>query len=297
MSVRAGMTLGVVGESGSGKSVTLRALCGLVPHPGRVTGGRLAVNGQPWAWDNLEALRGSFVSMIFQDPSSSLTPVRTVGSQLEEVLRVKVGLGRQAARKECVELLGHVGIPEPSRRARAYPHELSGGLRQRVAIAMAIATRPRLLLADEPTTALDVTTQEQILVLLKRLQREERMAMVFVTHDMGVVHDIADDVAVMYAGYIVERGTAGDITGSPRHPYTIGLLAAVPKLRTRVLVAPIPGQPPNMAALPLGCPFAPRCAEARPECKVIDMALEAHHPSACACPFNRQARLTTAPAT
>jgi oligopeptide/dipeptide ABC transporter ATP-binding protein len=261
----------------------LRALCGLVPPPGRVVGGSLAIDGKVRAWDDLEDLRGSFAAMIFQDPGATLNPVRSVGDQLVEVLRVVRRLRRQAARVEALELLERVELPNPSRCMGAYAHQLSGGMRQRVMIALAIATQPRLLLADEPTTALDVTTQEQVLTLLKGLQRDTGMAMIFVTHDLGVVRDIADEIIVMYAGYVVERGAVGVVTGNPRHPYTRGLMAAVPDLYGGRNVTAIPGQPPNMAHLPPGCPFLPRCSISRSDCAVIDMKQLTRTP--CACPF------------
>lgn len=287
LTVDPGRTLGIVGETGSGKSVTLRALCGLVPPPGRLLGGTITVQGQRCATaQELAGLRGTVVSMIFQDPSATLNPVRRIGDQLCEVLRAKVGLRRADAKAEAVALLDRVGIPRPARRMAAYAHELSGGMRQRVMIALAIATRPRLLLADEPTTALDVTTQERILALLAELQRDNGMAMIFVTHDLGVVRDICDEVLVMYGGYVVERGPASLLTESPMHPYTKGLLAAVPQLYGHLVSAPIPGQPIDMADLPTGCPFAPRCPSARPDCSLIDMTHEVTEPR-CACPFAR----------
>jgi peptide/nickel transport system ATP-binding protein len=283
-SVPRGGTLGIVGESGCGKSVTLRALCGLVPEPGRKVAGSVQVDGVTYSSQaELASLRGEKLSMIFQDPASSLNPVHTVGSQVSEVLRVKLGYSRAAARKEAVELLGHVGIPEPARRMGSYPHEFSGGMRQRAMIAMAIACRPRVLLADEPTTALDVTTQEQILKLLLRLQDESGMAIILVTHDLGVIEEVCDEVVVMYAGYVVERGTVGQLASSPRHPYTRGLIAAMPQIATRSLPAVIVGQPPDLGQLPPGCPFTARCPEARTECAHIDM--EAMTLTGCACPF------------
>jgi oligopeptide/dipeptide ABC transporter ATP-binding protein len=283
-SVPRGGTLGVVGESGCGKSVTLRALCGLVPEPGRIVGGTVHLDGVPYrSAEELAGLRGEKVSMIFQDPASSLNPVLTVGAQIGEVLRVKLGYSRRAARAEAVELLGHVGIPEPARRLSCYPHELSGGMRQRVMIAMAIACRPRVLLADEPTTALDVTTQEQILRLLLRLQDESGMAIILVTHDLGVVEEVCDEVAVMYAGYVVERGSIEELVTAPKHPYTRGLIAAMPQIDARTLPAVIVGQPPDLGMLPPGCPFAPRCPQVRAECESIPM--ETLTLTNCACPF------------
>jgi oligopeptide/dipeptide ABC transporter ATP-binding protein len=283
--VPAGGTLGIVGESGCGKSVTLRALCGLIPAPGRMVAGTVEVEGARYdTGEALRALCGEKLSMIFQDPASSLNPVRAVGAQVSEVLRVKLGYSRRAAHAEAVELLGHVGIPEPARRMRSYPHELSGGMRQRVMIAMAIACRPRVLLADEPTTALDVTTQEQILQLLMRLQQESGMAVVLVTHDLGVIEEVCDEVVVMYAGYVVERGSVQDLANSPRHPYTRGLMAAMPQIDTRSLPEVIVGQPPDLATLPPGCPFTPRCPQVRDECSGLDM--DSLTTGRCACPFS-----------
>jgi oligopeptide/dipeptide ABC transporter ATP-binding protein len=277
-------TLGIVGESGCGKSVTLRALCGLVPAPGEIVAGAVEVEGVTYrSAKELATLRGEKLSMIFQDPASSLNPVHTIGAQVSEVLRVKLGYSRKAARAEAIELLGHVGIPEPARRMAAYPHELSGGMRQRVMIAMAIACRPRVLLADEPTTALDVTTQEQILKLLLRLQDESGMAIILVTHDLGVIEEVCDEVVVMYAGYVMERGSIEELVGSPKHPYTRGLMAAMPQIDIHTLPEVIVGQPPDLSTLPSGCPFAPRCPQVRSECSQIEM--EALSLTRCACPF------------
>jgi peptide/nickel transport system ATP-binding protein len=284
-SVPRGGTLGIVGESGCGKSVTLRALCGLVPAPGRVAAGSVEVEGVTYrSTQELAKLRGDKLSMIFQDPATSLNPVKTIGAQVSEVLSVKLGHSHKAARTEAIELLDHVGIPEPARRMASYPHELSGGMRQRVMIAMAIACRPRVLLADEPTTALDVTTQEQILQLLLRLQDESGMAIILVTHDLGVIEEVCDEVVVMYAGYVMERGTVDEIAGSPRHPYTRGLIAAMPQIDARSLPAVIVGQPPDLATLEPGCPFAPRCPQVSTECAAVEMELETL--TACACPFS-----------
>jgi peptide/nickel transport system ATP-binding protein len=279
-------TLGIVGESGCGKSVTLRALCGLVPEPGRMVAGSVQVEGKTYrSAQELASLRGEKLSMIFQDPASSLNPVRTIGAQVSEVLQVKLGYSRRAAHVEAVELLGHVGIPDPRRRMRSYPHELSGGMRQRVMIAMAIACKPRVLLADEPTTALDVTTQEQILQLLLRLQQESGMAVILVTHDLGVIEEVCDEVVVMYAGYVVERGSVESLA-SAQHPYTRGLMAAMPQIHTRALPEVIVGQPPDLATLPPGCPFAPRCPLAAARCETIDM--DTLTLTQCACPFSGQ---------
>jgi oligopeptide/dipeptide ABC transporter ATP-binding protein len=281
--VEAGKTLGILGESGCGKSVTLRALCGLVPHPGRVLRGTVELDGERYETpQELAVRRGEKLSMIFQDPASSLNPVKTVGAQVSEVLRVKLGQTRAAARSETIELLGHVGIPEPARRVNSYPHELSGGMRQRVMIAMAIACKPQVLLADEPTTALDVTTQEQILRLLLRLQDEFGMAMILVTHDIGVIEEVCDDAVVMYAGYVVERRPVASLSAA-RHPYTRGLIAAMPKIDSRSLPDVIHGQPPDLATLEPGCPFVPRCPHVQPECSLVDM--QATTLTDCACPF------------
>ncbi|MGA8355252.1 MAG: ABC transporter ATP-binding protein [Solirubrobacteraceae bacterium] len=283
-SVARGRTLGIVGESGCGKSVTLRALCGLVPAPGRVVSGSIEVEGNVYGTgEELVRLRGRELSMIFQDPATSLNPVLSIGAQMTETMRVKLGYSRRAARAEAIELLGHVGIPDPAGRMGSYPHQLSGGMRQRVMIAMAVSCRPKVLLADEPTTALDVTTQEQILKLLLRLQDESGMAIIFVTHDLGVIEEICDDVVVMYAGYVMERGETAELTRSPKHPYTRGLMAAMPRIDSTEFPAVISGQPPDLNNLPPGCPFSLRCPQARPECAEVAMISETL--KSCACPF------------
>lgn len=283
-------TLGLLGESGCGKSVTLRSLIQLVPFPGEVLGGSIAFKGK-----NLRTLtarqigkvRGREISMIFQDPGTSLNPVYTIGNQMTETLRVKGGVSAAAARRRAAELLADVGIASPRERLSHYPHELSGGMRQRVMIALAIATQPDLLLADEPTTALDVTIQDQILSLLTRLRTETGMSMILVSHDVGVVAQNCDIITVMYAGRIMEAGPARDVIGSPRHPYTRALLSAVPRLRTdgdRRALATIPGQPPNLADLPPGCPFQPRCPHRKAGCASIEAGLDQDlpgHGSAC----------------
>ncbi|HTT95347.1 MAG TPA: ABC transporter ATP-binding protein [Solirubrobacterales bacterium] len=287
--VGAGRTVGLVGESGCGKSVTLRSLLGLVPYPGDVLAGEIRWRGEDLLSASAQrqaALRGTEISMIFQDPTACLNPVFTVGNQMVETLRRRAGLGKRAARERAVELLDRVGLPSPEKRLAAYPHELSGGMRQRVMIALSIATRPRLLLADEPTTALDVTTQEQILALLKELQAEEGMAIVLVSHDLGVISETCDEVVVMYAGRMLEAGFDREVMRAPRHPYTRGLIEAMPSLEVsdEKPPVPIPGQPPNLAALPPGCPFQPRCEFARAECEQIPVVLDAalaEHGSAC----------------
>jgi oligopeptide/dipeptide ABC transporter ATP-binding protein len=291
-SLAARETKGIVGESGSGKSITLRSLLGLVPEPGRVIEGEVLWDGRDLlqlSSTELRAIRGREISMIFQDPTSSLNPVYTVGEQIGEILRVKLGMGRRAAQERSVELLDHVGIPAAKKRAGSYPHELSGGMRQRVMIAVAIACKPRLLLADEPTTALDVTIQDQILALLAELQNEFGMAMILVSHDLGVVAQNCDSVVVMYAGHVVEDAPATALFDSPRHPYTVCLLKALPSIRApgvRGRLAQISGQPPDLARLPEGCPFRPRCPSSRDACVTVTMELETVGPAhATACPF------------
>jgi oligopeptide/dipeptide ABC transporter ATP-binding protein len=292
-----GATKGIVGESGSGKSVTLRSLLGIVPEPGRVVDGEVLWRGRNLLTlppRELRAIRGREISMIFQDPTSSLNPVFTIGEQIAETLRVKLEMGAGEARTRAVELLDHVGIPAAKERLRSYPHELSGGMRQRVMIAIAIACRPRLLLADEPTTALDVTIQDQILALLADLQHEFGMAMILVSHDLGIVAQNSDSVAVMYAGHVVEDAPTAELFRSPSHPYTIGLLRAIPSTRapgTRRRLEQIGGQPPDLARLPEGCPFRPRCTWARDACKDVAMELERAGPlHGTACPFFEDVR-------
>jgi peptide/nickel transport system ATP-binding protein len=269
-SVRSGEVLCILGESGSGKSVTLRALMRLLPRQARIEG-NVRVGGQDvlsMPARRLRDLRGGLVSMIFQEPMTALDPVYTVAQQIGETLRRHTGISRSAARARALELLELVHIPSAERRLDAYPHELSGGLRQRVMIAMALSCNPRLLLADEPTTALDATVQVQVLVLLRRLQRELGMGMIFVTHDLGVAAEIADTVAVMYAGRIVESGPVARVLGAPAHPYTAGLLASTVhgQPREREIDA-IPGSPPDMRRLSPGCSFAPRCPKRMPACR------------------------------
>jgi oligopeptide/dipeptide ABC transporter ATP-binding protein len=293
LTVGPGEVLGLVGESGSGKSVTCRAIVGMVPHPGAVLGGRIDYDGRNVLELNraeMRELRARGIAMIFQDPASALNPVFTIGHQLAEVLRLNAGLSRTAARARSIELLERVGIPAPDRRMSAYPHEMSGGMRQRVMIAMALAGEPRLLLADEPTTALDVTIQDQVLQLLEDLRRERNMSMILVSHDMGVIGTAADRVAVMYAGRIVEVAPIDVLFSSPDHPYTRALIDAMPQLggEDRADLATIPGQPPDLLKLPEGCPFAPRCPLARDECAEVSMELTAVSPAQfSACPFPR----------
>jgi oligopeptide/dipeptide ABC transporter ATP-binding protein len=261
--------VGVVGESGSGKSLTLLALMGLLPPPLEVLDGSVRLAGRELVGAPervLRDLRGREMSMVYQDPMTSLDPVLRVGEQVAEGLRAH-GVPRNQAWRRAVAALGEVGLPDPEQAARAYPHELSGGMRQRVMIAAALVGEPALLIADEPTTALDVTIQRQILRLVVRLQRQHHTAVLWVTHDLGVVAQFAQRLAVMYAGRIVETGTTGAVFTAPQHPYTAALLAAVPSARNRQrALTPIPGAPPDPARLAPGCPFAPRCAAARDRC-------------------------------
>ena len=263
--IREGETVALVGESGCGKSVSALSVMRLVPAPaGRIVGGQVLFKGRDLltlSEEEMRRIRGREIAMIFQEPMTSLNPVLTVGRQLTEGLEVHLGLSPTAARGRAVELLAMVGIPDPERRLAQYPHQFSGGMRQRMMIAMALACGPSLILADEPTTALDVTIQAQILELLKDLSRRLGVAMLIITHNLGVVARYADRVNVMYAGRIIERGTARELYRNPRHPYTLGLLRSVPRLDEprRERLAPIEGQPPDLTRLPPGCAFAPRC--------------------------------------
>jgi oligopeptide/dipeptide ABC transporter ATP-binding protein len=264
--VQEGETVALVGESGCGKSVSALSVMRLVAAPaGRVVGGRVLFKGRDLltlSEEEMRRVRGREIAMIFQEPMTSLNPVLTIGRQLTEGLEIHLGMAPGAARGRAAELLGMVGIPDPARRLPQYPHQFSGGMRQRMMIAMALACNPALILADEPTTALDVTIQAQILELLKDLSRRLGVAMLMITHNLGVVARYADRVNVMYAGRIVERGTAREVYGNPRHPYTLGLLKSVPRLDIprRQRLDPIVGQPPDLTRLPPGCAFAPRCA-------------------------------------
>jgi oligopeptide/dipeptide ABC transporter ATP-binding protein len=270
--VAAGEVLGIVGESGSGKSVTALSIMGLVPRPpGRIAAGEVWFDGENLLTlpeRRMQERRGRDLAMIFQEPMTALNPVFTVGEQLLEGLMVHEGASRRAARGRAVELLARVGIASPARRLDEYPHQMSGGMRQRVMIAMALACSPKLLLADEPTTALDVTIQAQILDLLRHLQAELGMAVVLITHNMGVVAEFAHRVAVMYCGRIVEEGPTAAIFASPAHPYTKGLLASIPSLEVETDRLPmIRGVVPPLGELPPGCSFAPRCDAARIACR------------------------------
>ena len=270
LSVAAGETLCLVGESGCGKSVTCHAVLGLLPKNGRVTGGRILFEGRDLAIlpeRELERLRGREIAMIFQDPLTALNPVHSIGKQLAEVLLLHRGLSWRAATVEAKRLLDRVRIPDAGRRLGEYPHQLSGGMNQRVAIAMAMACRPKLIIADEPTTALDVTIQAQILQLLRELQAEEGLALMLVTHDLGVVAEMADRVAVMYLGRVAEDAEVADLFAAPSHPYTRGLLRSIPRIDENVArLATIEGSVPSLHAVPAGCSFAPRCENACAPC-------------------------------
>jgi oligopeptide/dipeptide ABC transporter ATP-binding protein len=269
--VRAGEVLAIVGESGSGKSVTAQTITGLTRAPNATITGSVRYRGQELVDlhdAGLRAVRGEQIAMVFQDPMSSLNPVYRVGDQIVEMIRAHRDVSRAEARERAVELLRSVGIAQPESRIRDYPHQFSGGMRQRVMIAMALALEPAVLIADEPTTALDVTVQAQILRLLARLNRERDLAVIMITHDLGVVAELADRVLVMYAGQVVENGTLDDIFYRPQHPYTAGLLGSLTRLdepRGRRLPQ-IPGQPPSLLTPPQGCRFAPRCAHRFDRC-------------------------------
>ena len=267
-----GKVLGVIGESGSGKSVMMRSLLRLHPKNRTVIDGKMMVgenNIGAVSERTMTHLRGSLISMIFQEPMTALDPLYTVGEQIAETVRRHEGISKEAAWARALDLLELVRVPSPERRLKAYPHELSGGLRQRAVIAMALSCRPSLLLADEPTTALDASVQIQILVLLRKIQREMGMSMIFVTHDLGVAAQISDQVAVMYAGRIVEYGNADAVLLDPQHPYTKAMLASTAKDQDRDLpLEAIAGNPPDLRALPSGCSFAPRCKHAGPDCTV-----------------------------
>jgi len=273
----AGQTLSLVGESGSGKSITALSILRLVPPPGRIVAGEVMFEGKNLLQlpsNQMRQVRGRQIAMIFQDPMSSLNPVYTVGEQIAEAIRLHQGLPKKAAFQKAIEMLHRVRIPEPARRAVDYPHQLSGGMRQRVMIAMALSCNPRVLIADEPTTALDVTIQAEILNLLARLKEEFRIAMLLITHDLGVVAEVADSVAVMYAGQVVEDAPVQEIFDRPRHPYTEGLLQSIPRLsedegRHRLLA--IEGAVPGLIDIPPGCRFAVRCPYRKQECTAGDI--------------------------
>ncbi len=270
-SIDRGETLGLVGESGCGKSVTSLSVMRLIPDPpGRIAGGEIRFRGQDLVTlsdPEMREVRGNDIAMIFQEPMTSLNPVFTCGYQIDEAVILHQGLGPLEARAKTVEMLQLVGIPDPAQRANEYPHQLSGGMRQRVMIAMALCCNPDVLIADEPTTALDVTIQAQILELLERLQSELGMAVLMITHDLGVIAEVADRVAVMYAGKIVETADVDRVFEQPRHPYTIGLLESIPKLtEQKDTLSVIPGTVPDATRFPSGCRFAPRCTRAKDVC-------------------------------
>ena len=288
--LKEGETVAVVGESGCGKSVSMMSLLRLIPTPpGEVYSGTALYRGDDLLQkteQEMEDIRGREISMIFQDPMTSLNPVLTVGRQLTESLRVHLGMEQAQAENRAVELLAQVGIPDPAKRLGDFPHQFSGGMRQRVMIAMALSCAPSLLIADEPTTALDVTIQAQIIELVARLRESLHMAIIWITHDLGVVAGMADRVIVMYAGFIVEEADVQDLYDNPSHPYTLALLAALPRVDQRrgSRLKSIPGAPPNLLVEPRGCPFAPRCEFVIEKCRTANPALMnvgPNHASAC----------------
>lgn len=270
-SMEEGEVLGIVGESGSGKSVTAYSIMGLTAYPGKLIGGTVHFNGheiEKMTEKEFRKIRGNEVSIIFQDPMTSLNPVYTIGNQIVEVILLHTNKTKKEAYERAKELLELVGINEPAKRLKQYPHELSGGMRQRVMIAIALACEPKLLIADEPTTALDVTIQAQILELMQELRKKLGMSIIMITHDLGVVANMCEKIAVMYAGHIVEYGTADEIFYNPSHEYTKGLIKSIPKLNAEKIerLVPIEGQPVDLLNPPAGCPFAPRCSECMKIC-------------------------------
>jgi oligopeptide transport system ATP-binding protein len=285
-----GETLGIVGESGCGKSVSVMSLMKLIPiPPGRIVGGEALFEGRNLMEiddDEMRSVRGNKIAMIFQDPMTSLNPVLTIGKQVSEALELHLGMSKSEARQRTIKLMEMVGIPSAADRVDDYPHQFSGGMRQRVMIAMGLSCNPQILIADEPTTALDVTIQAQIVELVKKLRDDIGMAIIWITHDLGVVAGLADRVAVMYAGFIVEEASVKDLYADPRHPYTLGLLQSLPRLdegRGRRL-ASIEGLPPDLIALPEGCPFYARCSYRVDKCQTENPPLEPvapNHKAAC----------------
>jgi oligopeptide/dipeptide ABC transporter ATP-binding protein len=277
LEVPRGEAVGLVGESGSGKSMTLRAILGVLPPEARATSGQILLDGTDLLKLNnsdLNRMRGPKISMIFQEPMSALNPVMRVGAQIAEGPRVHLGCSRAQAAERALDLMRRVGIPDPERRFRAYPHEFSGGMRQRVMIAIALSCEPEVILCDEPTTALDVTIQDQILRLLARLCRESGVSLVFVTHDLPVVAQVCQHIAVMYGGQVIERGDVRDVLLDPRHPYTLGLVRSAPDFEyVRESLLPIPGEPPSLITPPPGCRFHPRCEFAEEDCRVSETPL------------------------
>jgi oligopeptide/dipeptide ABC transporter ATP-binding protein len=292
LSLGQGEILGVVGESGGGKSVLGFSIIGLIDPPGRIVAGEIWFAGRRLdnqGEEQLRRVRGKEITMIFQDPMTSLNPLYTIQDQMEEVMRLHDALTAAERRQRCIRLLMEVGIPQPESRLKNYPHQFSGGMRQRVIIAIALASRPKLVIADEPTTALDVTIQAQILTLMRRLVKEHGTALMLITHDLAVVAQMADAIIVMYCGRIVERGRARDIVRGSRHPYTRGLLASIPKLTGGGRrLQQIPGMAPDVRRLPPGCAFAPRCERSRDRCRSEDprlVARAAGHDVACHFPL------------
>ena len=293
-----GEALGIVGESGSGKSVSVYAIMRLLQHPGRVVGGSIRFNGTDilsLSEDEMRKIRGNDIAMIFQDPMTSLNPVYTVGNQICEPLKLHRNMKGKVAIKRAEELLGMVGIPKPARRLKQYPFEFSGGMRQRAMISMALACEPKLLIADEPTTALDVTIQAQILEIMKDLKKRCCMSIVLITHDLGIVSDICDKIIIMYGGEIMEYGPIASLYKSPSHPYTNGLINSLPKIDEKegVQLTPIEGAPVDLMHPPAGCPFAPRCSKCMKVClteKPPYFEMEPGHYSACWLHYDRKGK-------
>ncbi len=296
-----GRAVGLVGESGCGKTTTLRAILRLLPRGANIVSGRVLFGGEDLAsmpGERMREIRGGSIGMIFQEPMTALNPLMRVGEQIAETVRAHTAASSDVADACAVELMRTVGISDPDRRARAYPHELSGGMRQRVMIAMALSSRPKLLLCDEPTTALDVTIQDQILKLLGSLQLEEELSLLYVSHDLAVVAQLCDEVVVMYAGQVVETGAVRDVFADPRHPYTLGLLRSVPSFdRASDRLSTIPGLPPDLSRKPDGCPFHPRCPFVQADCMTGAFPVlpigrgrgtACIHPDACAADVRRE---------
>jgi oligopeptide/dipeptide ABC transporter ATP-binding protein len=286
----AGEIVGVVGESGSGKTLTALAVLGLVPPPGRIVGGSILFEGRELRdlpEKEYRRVRGARIGLVFQEPMAALNPVLSIGSQIIEAIRAHLPVSRREARQRAVELLAELAVPDPEERLKLYPHELSGGQRQRALLAIALAASPDLLLADEPTTALDVTVQAQVLELLAALRRDRGLGILLVTHDLGVVAEVCDRLLVLYAGQVVEEGPTAEVLARPAHPYTRALLAAVPRAgegRAAGPLASIPGVVPPLTALPPGCAFHPRCGEALPRCREVEpamVAIGARHSARC----------------
>jgi peptide/nickel transport system ATP-binding protein len=282
-----GEVLGVVGESGAGKSITGAAIIGLIEPPGRIAGGRVLFEGEridDLPYEKLRRIRGKRIGTIFQDPLTSLNPLYSIGRQLIETILTHTALAPREARQRAIDLLAEVGIPSPAQRIDHYPHQFSGGMRQRVVIALALCANPRLVIADEPTTALDVSIQAQIIAVLKKLCREHGTAVMLITHDMGVIAETADRVAVMYAGRVVEVGPLREVVKHPRHPYTVGLMGSIPTLRgTRARLAQIDGSMPRLNRIPPGCAFHPRCPRAFARCEHERPELMSDGPTSTAC--------------